>query len=189
MAPRTWSPERYAEEMGELWSELARALDRLDRLAADPERLDEEDAEVALSRLRYQLHLASEHAYGLDPPVGAESAHAELSAALASARDATAEVAEAAHDAGPDGVRPLLHEWRGALFRLRLARLRLSAPQPRRRPVAELPPDEGVARPLVAFLLALCGALAFAAGATLGLWPVWVAGLLAVCASVVAYRP
>jgi hypothetical protein len=41
----------------------------------------------------------------------------------------------------------------------------------------------------VAFLLALCGALAFAAGATLGLWPVWVAGLLAVCGSVVAYRP
>lgn len=189
MAPRTWSPERYAEEMGELWSGLARALDRLDRLAADPERLDEDDAEAALSRLRYQLHLASEHAYGLDPPAGAESAHAELSAALASARDATAEVAEAAHDAGPDGVRPLLHEWRGALFRLRLARLRLSAPQPRRRPVAELPPDEGVARPLVAFLLALCGALAFAAGATLGLWPVWVAGLLAVCGSVVAYRP
>ncbi len=188
MAPRTWTPERYAEEMGELWTELARALDRLDRLAAEPERLEDEEAEVALSRLRYKLHLASEHAYGLDPPAGAESAHAELFAALASARDATAEVAEAAHDAGSDGVRPLLHEWRGSLFRLRLARLRLAVPQTRRRPPAEQP-DEGVARPLVAFLLALGGALAFAAGATLGLWPVWVAGLIAVCASVVAYRP
>jgi hypothetical protein len=153
VAPKTWTPEHYAEEMGELWSELTRALDRLDRLAAEPERLDEDDAELALARLRYQLHLASEHAYGLDPPAGAESAHAELSAALASARDATAEVAEAAPAGGP------------------------------------VPPEEGIARPLVAFLLALCGALAFAAGATLGLWPVWVAGLLAVCASVVAYRP
>jgi hypothetical protein len=189
VAPKTWTPEHYAEEMGELWSELTRALDRLDRLAAEPERLDEDDAELALARLRYQLHLASEHAYGLDPPAGAESAHAVLSAALASARDAPAEVAEAAHDAGPDGVRPLLHEWRGALFRLRLARLRLAPPKERRRPAAEAPPDEGIARPLVAFLLALCGALAFAAGATLGLWPVWVAGLLAVCGSVVAYRP
>jgi hypothetical protein len=175
--------------MGELWSELSRALDRLDRLAAEPERLEEDEADAALARLRYSLHLAFEHAYGVDPPAGAESAHAELAAALESARDATAEVAEAAADAGSDGVRPLLHEWRGALFRLRLARLRLSAPVPRRRPLAELPPDEGVARPLLAFLLALCGALAFAAGATLGLWPVWVAGLVAVCASVVAYRP
>jgi hypothetical protein len=189
MAPRTSSPERYAAQMGELWSDLSRVLDRLDRLAAEPERLESDDAETALARLRYQLHLANEHAYGLDPPAGAESAHAELSAALASARDATAEVAEAAHDAGRDGVLPLLHEWRGALFRLRLARLRLAAPQPRRRPAAEPTPDEGVARPLVAFLLALFGALAFAAGATLGLWPVWVAGLVAVCGSVVAYRP
>jgi hypothetical protein len=175
--------------MGELWTELARALDRLDRLAAEPARLEEDESEVVLARLRYQLHLASEHAYGLDPPLGAESAHAELAAALASARDATAEVAEAAHDAGSDGVRPLLHEWRGALFRLRLARLRLAAPDTRRRQRTDSPPDEGMARPLVAFLLALCGALSFAAGATLGIWPLWVAGLLAVCASVVAYRP
>jgi hypothetical protein len=44
-------------------------------------------------------------------------------------------------------------------------------------------------RPLVAFLLALAGSLAFVAGATLSLWPLWVAGLVAVCGSVVAYRP
>jgi hypothetical protein len=42
---------------------------------------------------------------------------------------------------------------------------------------------------LLAFALALIGALAFVAGATLALWPLWVAGLVAVCASVVAYRP
>jgi uncharacterized membrane protein HdeD (DUF308 family) len=49
--------------------------------------------------------------------------------------------------------------------------------------------DEGIARPLIAFLLALVGALSFVAGATLELWPVWSAGVLAVCASVLAYRP
>jgi hypothetical protein len=188
VAPKTWTPERYAEEMGELWTGLSRTLARLDRLAADPERLDER-AEISLSRLRYTLHLASEHAYGVEPPTGSESAHAELAAALAAARDATAEVAEALSDAGIDAVQPLLHEWRGALFRVRLARLRLAAPAPRRRTLTELPVDEGIARPLAAFVLALSGGLAFVGGATLGLWPVWVAGLVAVCASVLAYRP
>src|SRR5436305_7199351 len=147
MAPRSWTPERYAEEMGELWTELHLALTRLDRLAAEPQRLDDA-AEASLARLRYTLHLASEHAYGVEPPVGAESAHAELAAALAAARDATAEVAEALADAGIDAVQPLLHEWRGALFRVRLARLRLAAPAPRRRPLTELPVDDGTARPL-----------------------------------------
>jgi hypothetical protein len=41
----------------------------------------------------------------------------------------------------------------------------------------------------VAFLLALLGALAFVLGATLELWPVWSAGVVAVVASVLAYRP
>ena len=188
MAPRTWTPERYAEQMGELWSELARTLSRLDRLAAEPERLEDDGTPTVLSRLRYALHLASEHAYGLAPPVGAESAHAELAAALAAARDATAEVAEAAADAGIEGVRPLVPEWRGALFRVRLARLRLVPPVPRRRP-EEPSPTAGLARPLAAFLLALTGALAFVAGATLALWPLWAVGLVAVCVSVVGYRP
>jgi hypothetical protein len=190
VAPKTWTPERYAEEMGELWTGLSRTLTRLDRLAADPDRLDER-AELALARLRYTLHLASEHAYGVEPPTGSESAHAELAEALAAARDATAEVAEALTDAGIDGVQPLLHEWRGALFRVRLARLRLAAPaaRPPRRTLVDLPTDEGLARPLTAFLLALAGGLAFVAGATLGVWPVWVVGLVAVCGSVLAYRP
>jgi hypothetical protein len=184
---RTGTPERYAERMGELWTELSRTLARLDRLAAEPERLDEDDAAPSLAHLRYGLHLASEHAYGLDPPAGAESAHAELAAALAAARDATAEVAETAAAAGSDAVAPLLPEWRGALFRVRLARLRLAPPQRRR--TAEPVAVEGFARPLAAFLLALGGALAFVGGATLGLWPVWAAGLVAVCCSVLVYRP
>jgi hypothetical protein len=176
--------------MGELWTGLTRTLGRLDRLAADPRRLDSEPVLDSLRRLQYALHVASELAHGVDPPAGAETAHAELAAALACARDATAEVVEAVAEQGRDGVRPLLHEWRGALFRVRLARLRLasqSAEPPRQTP--ELLPDGGVARPLVAFLLALLGALGFVAGATLGLWPLWSVSLVAVCGSVLAYRP
>jgi Flp pilus assembly protein TadB len=47
----------------------------------------------------------------------------------------------------------------------------------------------GIGWPLAAFALALVGALAFVGGATLQLWPIWVAGLVAVCGAVVAYRP
>jgi hypothetical protein len=179
---------QYAEQMGELWTGLTRTLGRLDRIAAAPDHLAEDLH--ALRRLQYRLHVASEHAFGVTPPAGAETAHADLADALACARDATAEVVEAVEEQGPEGLRPLLHEWRGALFRVRLARLRLAAPAPRPQPqLAELPAHEGIARPLIAFLLALAGALAFAAGATLGLWPVWAAGVIAVCVSMLAYRP
>jgi hypothetical protein len=188
VAPNTTSPERYADEMGELWTELSHTLARLDRYASTPDRLDDVRAEVSLGRLRYALHLASEHAYGVAPPPGAETAHAELHQSLAAARDATAEVAEALTDQGAEAVEPLLPEWRGALFRVRLARLRLATPSSRRETLGEIR-DDAFARPLIAFLLALFGALAFVAGATLGLWPVWAAGAVAVCASVVAYRP
>jgi len=188
VTPNTTSPDRYAEEMGELWSELSHTLARLDRYAATPDRLDDVRAEVSLNRLRYALHLASEHAYGVAPPPGAETAHAELRSSLAAARDATAEVAEALTDQGAEAVEPLLPEWRGALFRVRLARLRLATPVARKETLGE-PSDEGFGRPLVAFLLALAGALAFVLGATLGIWPVWSAGVVAVVASVLAYRP
>jgi hypothetical protein len=185
--PTTNIDERYALAMGELWSGLARVLARLDVAAGDPERLDADDAVTSLRRLQYALHLASEHAYGLEPPPGARSAHAELADALGTARDATAEVAEAVSIWGAAGVEPLLHEWRGTLFRVRLARLRFAPP----RTAAATPPEpgDGVARPLVAFLLALLGAVAFVVGATTGLWPVWAAGMAAVCASCLVYRP
>ncbi len=188
MAPKTGTPEQYAEEMGELWTGLTRTLGRLDRLAAEPERLDDGEVEFALRRLQYSLHLAGEHAYGVEPPDGAQTAHAELADALRCARDATAEIADAVEDDGAEGAAPLLHEWRGALFRLRLARLRLATPA-RKRQVIELPVDEPFGRPLLAFLLALGGALLFVAGATLAVWPLWVLGLVGVCASVLALRP
>jgi hypothetical protein len=168
VAPRTGTQERYAVQVGELWSWLSPTLRRV-----------EEPADVqSLRRLQYALHVASEHVYGLDPPQGSASAHAELADALACARDVTGELAAGG---------ALLDEWRGALLRVRLARMRLATPAP---PVApELPADERFARPLAAFLLALCGALAFVAGATLGAWPLWSAGVVAICASVLAYRP
>jgi hypothetical protein len=184
----TGTGERYATAMGELWTSLARTLSHLDGAAADPNGLDDDGAAHALRRLQYSLHLASEQAYGLDPPAGVQTAHAELADALACARDATAEVAEAVAIWGAEGVQPLLHEWRGALFRVRLARLRLLPQAPRPVP-HEAPERESLARPVTAFLLALCGAVAFVGGATVGLWPLWAAGMLGVAASILAYRP
>jgi hypothetical protein len=185
---RTGTDQLYAEELGELWTGLLRTLSRLDLAAADPGVLDDDRAEQSLRRLQYALHISSENVVGLIPPPGEETAHAELEAALSSARDATAEVAEAVSAWGAAGVEPLLHEWRGALFRVRLARMRLTPPGR----VQPLPPPEddgGHARPLLAFLLALLGAIAVAGGAATGTWPVWTTGMLAVGASVVVYRP
>jgi hypothetical protein len=169
--------ERYADQVGELWSWLSPTLTRVDEL---------EDVE-SLRRLQYALHVAAEHAYGIEPPEGAATAHAELADALGCARDLTGEMAAGSELFGSDGVQPLLHEWRGALFRVRLARMRLGSPAAH--PLAPREARDGVARPLVAFLLALGGALAFVAGATLDVWPLWTVGLVAVCASIVAYRP
>jgi hypothetical protein len=185
---RTGTDHVYAEELGELWTGLVRTLSRLDLAAAEPDVLDEDGAEQSLRRLQYSLHVSSEHAVGLVPPTGEETAHAELEAALLAARDATAEVAEAVSAWGAAGVEPLLHEWRGALFRVRLARLRLTQPGAAAT-VASAEDYEGPARPLAAFLLALVGAVAFVGGAATGTWPVWAAGMLAVGASVVVYRP
>jgi hypothetical protein len=188
VAPIAGTGKPYALALRELWPGVHAALARLDAIAGDPDAFGEDELVEQLARLQYQLHAGSEHIYGLEPPAGAESANAELAAALSCARDATAEVAEAVDEQGMEGLVPLLQEWRGALFRVRLARLRLAAPAPRPAPAPEREPGE-IGRPLTAFLLALLGALAFAGGATLGYWPVWIAGLLAVVGGMLTYRP
>jgi hypothetical protein len=174
--------------VGALWSGLARTLVELERLAADPAVLDDEEALDTLKQLQYRLHVASEDAYGISPPTGVEPVHAELAAALAGARDSTAELVEALQDDGLDAALCFLHEWRGALFRVRLARLRLTVPAPAAAQI-ERPPTVGVRAPLLALLLAVFGATAFVAGATLDTWPLWAAGLTAVGCAFLSFKP
>jgi len=110
---------------------------------------------------------------GIAPPVDAEATHAELAAALAGARDSTAEVAEAVEHGGVEDVEPLVWEWRGALFRVRLARLRLVPPA---EPPAPAPAEvERVATRAVA--VTLIGAIVVALGALFGEWPLAAGGL------------
>jgi hypothetical protein len=184
--------ERYATQVGALWTGLARTLAQLERLAADPAGLDDEDARDSLKQLQYRLHVASEDAYGISPPSGIEPVHAELAAALAGARDATAELVEALEDDGLEAALLCLHEWRGALFRVRLARLRLTVPVPTSAPAAAptaAAAAVGVRSPLLALLLVIVGATAFVGGATLDTWPLWAAGLTAVGGAFISYKP
>jgi len=77
---------------------------------------------------------------GLEPPNGSELVHEELSEALTEARETTADIAEALDHGGVDAAAPLVWEWRGVLFRVRLARIRLERPRP-----AEAPATSGAA--------------------------------------------
>jgi hypothetical protein len=186
----TGQREGYAEALTGLWKRLAWALTELEAIAADPAELyDEDDVLDRLPPLQYALHAAGELALGLRPPAGSETAHAELAAALAGARDATAEVAEVLEQAGAVVAETLLPEWRGALFRVRLARLRVATPKPL--PAEPIPEPELPARgdALAATVLALSGAMVFAAGATLELWPVWALGLALFASGLLVYSP
>jgi len=176
--------------MAGVWSDLSRTLTRLDAIAGDPEeRL--EDALESLPPLQYALHRTGELVVGIEPPPGAEVAHAELAAALADARDATAQVLDAVETGGPEDAALLVHEWRGALFRVRLARHRLVAPRPgpAPRPAAPVEAPRAPAAALAATLLVVLGVGAFTSGAVVGLWQLWAAGLLLVATGLFAYRP
>ena len=189
LAAEAGTGQRYATQVGRLWIGLTRTLSALEALAAEPERLEDDDALVQLRGLQYRLHLACERAFGLVPPAGTEQFHAELASALEGARDATGEISETLELDGPDAAALLVHEWRGALFRVRLARLRLADPRKRGpdQAIAEERPHRRAA--LVALALVLAGVGAFAAGAGTGRWPLWVGGIAAVCASFIAYKP
>jgi hypothetical protein len=163
------SPRAYAASMADLWIDLSRALARLDALSATPDLLQEEQDQ--LPGLQYELHCAAELVAGMTPPDGAELIHEELTDALMDGREATAEIAEALEHGGPDAAAPLVWEWRGALFRVRYARLRLERP---RRTVPA--PVSVVARPLgrSTFPLTACavalGSFFVLLAALLGLW-------------------
>jgi hypothetical protein len=205
MEPVVRSGERraYATAVADLWERLGRALARLERIAESPvERMTDEVAEE-LPHLQYSLHAGAELALGIDPPVGAEEIHEDLVAALAQARDATAEVAQALDEGDDDGADRLLPEWRGALFRVRLARLRALERFPLRASddgavVAPVPPprrrrrddarDSSLAT-AAATSLVLGGALLFTAGAVLAAWPLWAAGLALFAGGFVLFRP
>jgi hypothetical protein len=162
------SPRAYAASMAGLWIDLRSALNRLDTISANLDSLP--DGRVELPALQYELHCAFELVTGLTPPEGAELEHEELADALLDARELTSEIAEALEHGGPDAAAPLLWEWRGGLFRVRYARLRLL--RPRRRPVPDAlvaPPAAHVASRFPAIAIGLGSGLVLLA-ALLGLW-------------------
>lgn len=190
--------QAYSDAVSDLWGRVGSALVRLERLADSPADALADDLQEELPGLQYTLHAGAELAVGIDPPPGAEAIHAELVAALSEARDATAEVARALELGEDELFESLLPEWRGTLFRVRLARLRaVERPEagPRERaPATERRRDSerGTATPVTAILatlLVLSGALLFTAGAVLVAWPVWAAGLALFAGGFVLYRP
>ena len=178
--------EQYASALDGLWSDLTGALSRLERLAAEPDELDEEALEV-LPVLQYSLHRAGETVHGLAPLPTTADAHRELAAALEDARDVTGDVACLLEADDHDGAADLVHEWRGALFRVRLARRRLIRVPPAPPPTVDDPRATAQAAGALALLAA--GTAAFLAGAVLVIWPLWAAGLGLVALSLLVFRP
>jgi hypothetical protein len=182
----TTERERYASALAGLWDSLASTLARLDAVAGDVRSL--EDAGERLPVLQNRLHWAGELVAGIEPPPGAERAHAELATALESARDVTGDVREALEAEGAGTAWLLVHEWRGALFGVRLARHRLGlGTQAAAAPVEPATGFDWSAA--LAMVLVLAGTAAFTAGAVATLWPVWAVGLGLVAASFLVFEP
>jgi hypothetical protein len=187
--------QAYTAAVTDLWERVGTALTRLERVADSSSAELVEDHADELPGLQYALHSGAELAVGIDAPDMAATLHAELVAALAEARDATAEVSYALETGDPEAVQPLMLEWRGALFRVRLARLR--ALERSRALVAERPrlssrrerSDRIAVSAIVATILILGGAFLFTAGAVLVAWPVWAAGLALFAGGFILYRP
>jgi hypothetical protein len=179
----TSTARQYAGTMAGFWSGLSRTLHALDAIAAEPQRLDD-DALGPLRALQYRLHRSAELLDGVEPPVGSRAAHDELRDSLVDAREATGEMIEAIEDGGSEAGNELLFEWRGALFRVRLARMRLGD-QPEPQPEPEPKPHSAA----VASVLVVLGAIAFVAGAALIVWPLWAAGVALVVGGLLVHRP
>jgi hypothetical protein len=183
--PGTTERERYATALADLWESLSSTLARLDAVAFDAQSL--EAGAEKLPVLQNRLHWAGELVAGIEPPYGAERSHAELSAALERARDATGHVRETLDNDGTDAAWRLVHEWRGALFTVRLARHRLDLGSDL--PVQAVEPPAGVNRAAaLATVLVLAGTAAFAVGAIEMMKLVWALGIGLVAASFIVYR-
>jgi hypothetical protein len=188
--------QAYTAAVTDLWERVGTALTRLERVAdSPPGNLVDEHAEE-LPRLQYALHAGAELAVGINAPDTAATVHAELVEALGEARDATADVSLALEYGDPEAVEPLLLEWRGALFRVRLARLRAlersRVAQERSQRTVDEPrgrQDRTAVSAVVATILILGGAFLFTAGAVLVAWPVWAAGLALFAGGFILYRP
>ncbi len=180
--------QRYAARVEMLGLELGRALARLDALASGTDALNDDLALEQLASLQYALHEASELLYGLEPPPAMAITHADLSAALVRARELTGEVAEVVEEGGAESARLLVPEWRGTLFAARLAQMRLFTPQPSLPHEETAPREYSQARHLTALAFLAAGTGAFSAGATVGSWPIWAAGIVGVCGSMLVYR-
>jgi hypothetical protein len=182
-AAGTTERERYASALAGLWESLSSTLGRLEAVAADVAALDRAGAQLPV--LQNRLHWAGELVAGIEPPTGGERAHAELAVALEHARDATGEMREALETEGALGAWRRVHEWRGALFNVRLARHRLEAGArvPEQLPQRYEEYQRFDWRAALATALVVAGTAAFTAGAVATLWPVWALGLGLVAAS------
>jgi len=175
----TGARESYEAAIAGVWTDLRTTLHRLEVLAADPdESLARDDAAERLGGLQYSLHRSAELVAGLEPPLEAETGHEELASALTDARDATAEIAYVLEVDDAEGAGPYVYEWRGALFRVRLAQLRLSSPVAQA-PAPSAPHGPSARRLLLAWALVAVGALVLAAGAVAGVWLLAAVGLAA----------
>jgi hypothetical protein len=165
----------YASALAGVWYALSQTLRRLETLAAVPD----EGAAEELPGLQYALHVAGERIAGLEPPPGQKDAHDELQAALADARDATAEVADAFAYGGLAAAQPLVWEWRGALFGVRLARSRVPKDVAPEEPVRPAPSRRNEAVVLGVVALPIVAVVAIAAAAGAAGWTIVVALLVA----------
>jgi hypothetical protein len=101
---------------------------------------------------------------GLEPLPGHEESHEELAAALAIAREDTADVAEDAEESGAFAAAPLLWEWRAALFGVRLALARVEQPE------SPAPPRTGLLHAAWPVALLFAGVGCVLAGALVEVW-------------------
>jgi hypothetical protein len=179
----TTERERYASALAGLWESLSSTLARLEAVASDVAMLDRAGGQLPV--LQNRLHWAGELVAGIEPPPGGERAHAELAVALEHARDATGEMRETLETDGAFAAWRRVHEWRGALFNVRLARHRLEAGArvPERSAQRQEALESFDWRAALATILVVAGTAAFTAGAVATLWPVWALGLGLVAAS------